>query len=233
MPGPMRLVLFDIDGTLVDCGPSVRRLFEGAMVEAFGTAGPIDAYDFSGRTDDEIVFTLTAAAGLSAGEAAERLPLMKRLYLERLEDGLDAAEMRVLPAVARLLDELAAREGVYLGLLTGNWRDGARIKLARVGLDGYFAFGAFGDDQPDRLGLPPVALERAAAVTGRRWRTEECLIVGDSPADVACARAHRIPALAVATGRTPSGQLAAAGPHWLVDDLVGQQSHPAFAPMTA
>ena len=228
----MRLVLFDIDGTLVDCGPSVRRLFEGAMLEVFGTAGPIDSYDFSGRTDDEILFALTAAAGLSSAEVGRGLPLMKRLYLDKLDDCLDPTEMRILPAVKALLDDLAGRADVCLGLLTGNWRDGARIKLARVGLDGYFGFGAFGDDQPDRLGLPPVALERAAAFVGRTWRKEECLIVGDSPADVACARAHDIPALAVATGRTPAEQLAAAGPHWLVDDLDGQWSHPAFAPMT-
>ncbi len=229
----MRLVLFDIDGTLVDCGPSVRRIFTGAMEEVFGTAGPIDGYDFSGRTDDEIVLALTAAAGLRTGDVRRRLPLMKGLYLERLGRLLDPSEMRVLPAVKALLDELAARADVCLGLLTGNWRDGARTKLGRVGLDGYFEFGAFGDGQPNRLGLPAVALDRAAAVTGRRWRKDECLIVGDSLADVACARANGIPSLAVATGRTPAEQLAAAGPRWLVEDLVGQWSHPAFAPMTA
>ena len=229
----MRLLLFDIDGTLVDCGPSVRRIFGGAMIEAFGTAGPIDSYDFSGRTDHEIVLALTSAAGLSEELVARRLPLMKRLYLDRLGRLLDPSEMRVLPAVTSLLDDLAARDDVCLGLLTGNWRDGARIKLSRVGLDGYFRCGAFGDDQPDRLGLPPVALERAAAVTGRTWRMADCLIIGDSPADVACARAHDIPALAVATGRTPADELAAAGPHWLVDDLVGQWCHPAFAPVNA
>jgi phosphoglycolate phosphatase-like HAD superfamily hydrolase len=229
----MRLVLFDIDGTLVDCGPSVRSLFAEAMVEAFGTAGPIDGYDFCGRTDDEIVFALTAAAGLTPEDVRQRLPLMKQLYLERLGDTLDLSEMRILPAVTGLLDELSTRTDVFIGLLTGNWRDGAQIKLTRVGLDRFFAFGAFGDDQPDRFGLPPVALERATAVTGRRWQAEECLIVGDSPADVACARAHGIPALAVATGRTSAEHLAAAGPHWLVDDLVGQGSHPAFTAVTA
>ena len=229
----MRLVLFDIDGTLLDCGPSVRPLFAGAMVDAFGTAGPIDGYDFSGRTDDEIVLALTGAAGLGAAEVEERLPRMKRIYFERLERFLDPAEMRVLPAVTELLDGLACRADVTLGLLTGNWREGARIKLSKAGLQSYFELGAFGDGQPDRLGLPPVALERAATVTGRSWRREQCLIVGDSPADVACARAHDIPALAVATGRTPAELLAAAGPRWLVDDLVGQWSHPAFAPESA
>ena len=229
----MRLVLFDIDGTLMDCGPAVRGLFGGAMVEAFGTAGPIDGYDFSGRTDHEIVLALTSAAGLPPGEVLERLPRMKRLYLDRLQRLLDPAEMRVLPAVRGLLDELASRDDVCLGLLTGNWRDGARIKLEKAGLAGYFRFGAFGDDQPDRLGLPPVALASAAELTGRTWRMSDCLIVGDSPADVACARAHDIPALAVATGRTPADELAAAGPRWLVDDLVGHGSHPAFAPVIA
>jgi phosphoglycolate phosphatase len=233
MNPPMRLVLFDIDGTLLECGPSVRRLFAGALEEVFGTAGPIDSYDFSGRTDDEIVLALTAAAGLPSRGVRQRLPLMKRLYLDRLAGQLDPAEVRILPAVTRLLDDLVARADVRCGLLTGNWREGAFIKLARAGLDGYFQFGAYGDDQPDRLGLPPVALQRAAVATGRDWRREECLIVGDSPADVACARAHDIPALAVATGRTPAELLAAAGPRWLVDDLIGQWSHPAFAPMTA
>jgi phosphoglycolate phosphatase len=229
----MRLVLFDIDGTLLDCGPSVRRLFGGAMTKIYGTAGPIDDYDFSGRTDDEILFALTAAAGLPAQVVRDRLPLLKRLYFERLARDLDPSEVRLLPAVGGLLETLADRVDVTLGLLTGNWREGARIKLARAGLGGYFGFGAFGDDQPNRLGLPAVALERATALTGHRWRRRECLIVGDSPADVACARAHDIPALAVATGRTPADLLAAAGPRWLVDDLVGQWSHPAFAPVTA
>lgn len=229
----MLLALFDIDGTLLDCGPAVRGLFGGAMLDAFGTAGPIDSYDFSGKTDDQIVFALTAAAGLPPAEVRRRLPRMKRLYLERLDAALDPAGMRILPAVEQLLDDLAARADVTLGLLTGNWREGARIKLDRAGLSGYFEFGAFGDGQPDRLGLPPVALERAAAATGRAWRREECLIIGDSPADVACARAHDIPALAVATGRTPAEVLAGSGPRWLVDDLIGQWDHPAFAPVTA
>ena len=97
---------------------------------------------------------------------------MKRIYVERLDRFLEPSEVRILPAVVELLEDLTGREDVTLGLLTGNWREGARVKLSKAGLEGYFELGAFGDDQPDRLGLPPVALERAAAFSGRPWRRD-------------------------------------------------------------
>ncbi len=230
----MRLVLFDIDGTLLDCGPQVRGLFGRSLEEVFGTAGPIDGYEFCGRTDLEIVLDLTAAAGIPLAAVRRGLPRMKALYLERLGRLLDAAEMRLLPAVGQILESLAARTDVCLGLITGNWRAGAGIKLARLGLDGYFACGAFGDGQPDRMELPLLAMRRAAAVTGREFRPADCLIVGDSPADVACARAHGIAALAVATGRTPAERLAAAGARWVLPCLTGGTvRHPAFGAASA
>jgi phosphoglycolate phosphatase-like HAD superfamily hydrolase len=103
--------------------------------------------------------------------------------------------------------------------LTGNWERGARAKLACFDLNRFFAFGAYGCDAVERTALPPVALARAARAAGRRFAPEQTLIVGDSVHDVACARAHGIPCLAVATGRTPAAALAAAGPDWLVPDL--------------
>ena len=139
--------------------------------------------------------------------------------------------MQVLPGIEELLAECAARRDVVLGLLTGNWHGGARIKLARFGLERYFAFGAFGEDGLERSELPPVALERAFEATGRRFAPHQTLIVGDSVRDVECARANGMPVLAVATGWTPAEVLARAGADRVVG-LAGRAStyFPDFMP---
>ncbi len=217
--GGKRLVLFDIDGTLLDCGPQVRPLFASALVEVYGTAGDLDGYDFAGRTDPRIVLDLMTAAGLPEREVRDKLPRMRELYVERLARALDRSGMRLLPAVADLLERLAARKDVTLALLTGNWEPGARAKLSRFDLNRFFSFGAFGCDGIDRTELPPVALERAELAMGHRFRPEETLIVGDSRFDVLCARSHGIPCLAVATGRTPAAALREAGADWVASDL--------------
>jgi phosphoglycolate phosphatase-like HAD superfamily hydrolase len=215
----MKLVLFDIDGTLVNCGPQVRPVFRDALVEVFGTAGAIDAYDFTGRTDPGIVLDLVRGAGVPDAVVRERLPRMRELYTGRLERALDRAGMRLLPGVVEILDRLSGREDVVVALLTGNWEPGAKAKLSRFDLNGYFQFGAFGCDGIDRSDLPPVALDRAERMMGRRFRPEEVLIVGDSIHDVSCAHANGIPCLAVETGRTPGETLRAAGADWVIPDL--------------
>jgi len=215
----MKLVLFDIDGTLLSCGPQVRPLFAGALMEVFGTTGAIDAYDFTGRTDPGIVLDLVRGAGVPDAVVREGLLRMRELYTGRLERSLDRAGMRLLPGVVEILERLSGREDVVLALLTGNWEPGAKAKLSRFGLEGYFPFGAFGCDGIERSDLPPVALDRAERATGRRFRPEEVLIVGDSIHDVSCAHAHGIPCLAVETGRTPGDTLRAVGADWVIPDL--------------
>ncbi len=215
----MKLVLFDIDGTLLVCGPQVRPLFASALVEVFGTAGEVDSFDFTGRTDPGIVLDLITGAGLPEALVRERLPRMRSLYTERLDRALDRRGMVLLPGVEEILERLAGRGDVVTALLTGNWEAGAKAKLSRFDLDRYFAFGAFGCDGVDRSELPPVALDRAERATGRRFRPEDVLIVGDSVHDVSCAHAHGIPCLAVGTGRTPEAVLQAAGAEWVVGDL--------------
>lgn len=216
---PERLLLFDIDGTLVDCGPQVRPLFAQALVEVFGTEGDVGRYNFAGRTDPRIVLDLMTAAGVPEPEVRRLLPEIRRIYLARLEGALDREGMRLLPGVEELLERQAARPDLALALLTGNWEPGARTKLSRFDLNRFFAFGAFGCDGTDRDELPPVALERAEARVGRRFQPEEALIIGDSLYDVGCARAHGIPCLAVATGRTSAEELRAAGADWVAGDL--------------
>jgi len=222
--GGTRLVLFDIDGTLLDCGPQVRPLFASALIEVYGRTGDVDGYDFAGRTDPRIVLDLMTGAGVPEGEVQEKLPRMRELYVERLARALDRERMRLHTGVVDLLERLAARKDVVLALLTGNWEPGARAKLARFDLNRFFIFGAFGCDAVDRSELPPVALERAERETGRRFRPEDVLIVGDSRLDVSCAQAHRIPCLAVATGRTPAEALRVAGADWVVADLCAAAS---------
>lgn len=226
MPGgsttaPVRLLLFDVDGTLVDCGRQPLGPFAAALVEVFGTAGDIEGYNFSGCTDPQAVFELMTGAGFPDAEVRARLPRMRDHYLPHLERTLDRARMRLLPGVAEALQRLAPRPDVELGLLTGNWEAGARTKLSRFDLNRFFPFGAFGGDGGGfrRSELPPIALARAAQRRGSPVAAAETLIIGDSLQDIACARANGIKVLAVATGKTPAAALADAGADWVVPEL--------------
>lgn len=214
------LVLFDIDGTLLRCGPQVRPLFVGALEAVFGSYSGLEDYDFGGKTDPRIALDLVQATGLSESEILSRLPEMRRQYLERLEEGLLRERMQLLPGVVDLLERLLRREDVTLGLLTGNWHGGAQIKLGRFDLNRFFPFGAFGDDAVDRRDLVPVALERARQSCGSCFAQERVLIVGDTVRDVDCAQAAGVASLAVATGFTKAEKLRAAGADWVFGDLV-------------
>lgn len=213
----MRLLLFDIDGTLLRCGRQVRVLFAEALVEVFGTEGDLDNYDFSGKTDPRIVRELMTAAGLPAEEVRAGLPQMREAYLARIEARL--GEVEVIPGVAEVLAALAGRRDVTLGLLTGNWERGAGAKLGRAGLADLFAFGAFGEDGEDRACLPPFALQRAREATGYPFEPADTLIIGDSVEDVRCALACSVPLLAVASGWTSPERLLAAGAERVVPRL--------------
>ena len=215
-----RLVLFDIDGTLLRCGPQVRPLFVGALEAVFGSYAGLEGYDFSGKTDPRIVLDLVQATGQSEDEILPRLPEMRRRYLERLESGLQEELMQLLPGVVELLERLLGREDLTLGLLTGNWQGGAYIKLGRFDLNRFCPFGAFGDDAVDRRDLVPVALARAEELCGTQFTPERVLVVGDTVLDVDCAQAAGVASLAVATGFTKAERLREAGADWVFGDLV-------------
>lgn len=213
------LILFDIDGTLLRCGPQVRPLFVGALRAVFGRHGDPEGYEFAGKTDPRIALDLLRAVGFGDDEILPRLPEVHRHYVQNLERGLRRDGMCLLPGVVELLERLVVRDDVVLGLLTGNWRRGAEVKLSRFDLGRFFPFGAFGDDAIDRRDLVPVALERAAAWSGRRFEADRTLIVGDTAFDVDCARAAGVPSLAVATGFAGTDHLRAAGADWVFSDL--------------
>ncbi len=219
LPCPQkRLVLFDIDGTLLRCGQQVGPIFLESMESVFGSRGAWQGFSFGGKTDPQIVTELLAGEGHVTASVVERLPEIMAIYFERLERELDQSKMILLPGVVWLLEALAGAS-VHVGLLTGNWERGARAKLERFDLNRYFSFGAFGDDGIARAELPPAALRRAHQTLGRTFDPEEVLVVGDTPNDVHCAHAHGIQCLAVATGMVSAETLRDAGADWVVASL--------------
>lgn len=213
-----RLVLFDIDGTLVADGPA-KDAFVTAMVETFGTAGGVERISFAGKTDPQIARELLSGTGLDRGTIERGLDDMWPRYLGYLEAWLVERPMRVLPGVAALLDALEGYGDVGVGLVTGNIEGGARLKLGSVGLWSRFHIGGYGSDHEERDELPAFALERARARWGRDIRPREAIVVGDTPRDVLCGRAGGIRTLAVATGSYARDELAAAGADHVIEDL--------------
>jgi phosphoglycolate phosphatase len=214
-----RLVLFDIDGTLLSASGVSARALEAALEETFGTAGPARGYDYSGKTDPQIVRELMRGAGFDDPVIDARRPLALERYRACLAEWIRPEHVRAKPGVLPLLEALGREPGVTLGLLTGNLEPCARLKLEPIGANRFFAFGAFGSDDEDRYRLAPVALARAREATGIAFEGREAVIVGDSVHDVLCGRGVGVRAVAVATGKTAASTLAEAGPDALLPDF--------------
>lgn len=213
-----RLVLFDIDGTLVQGGPA-KEAFHQAMVETFGMAGDIEVHDFSGKTDPQIARELLTGAGLDDREVDDGLPSLWAAYLRELEARLAATPVEILDGVAETLDALESEGDVALGLVTGNIADGARLKLTSAGLFERFRVGGYGSDHEVRNHLPSIAIARARETWGCEFDRRDVVIVGDTPRDVACARHEGVVAVAVATGRHAVADLEREGPDRVFRDL--------------
>ncbi len=215
-----RLVLFDIDGTLVMSGRIGSRAVKRAFHDLFGIEDATRGFFFDGKTDPGIFRELLARHGLAHRDTpAERARFFRR-YVEVLGDERSRAETgHVHPGILELLAALEALPSVAIGLLTGNIREGARIKLERFALWKRFGFGAFGDDAETRDELVPVALERARNARGVRFEPALTYVIGDSERDIQCARAGGAVAVAVATGGTPLDDLARREPDALFPDL--------------
>ena len=167
----MKLVLFDIDGTLITSRGAGRRAMRTAFERIFGTAGGIDHYDLRGRTDTRIVHEVMAAAGWEAARIKERLDDFFEAYLGGLVAEIgDGQGVVALPGVVALVEALAASDDVVVGLVTGNIEEGARIKLLPTGLWPHFRVGAYGSDHMDRRHLPPLAARRATRSWGASSR---------------------------------------------------------------
>jgi phosphoglycolate phosphatase-like HAD superfamily hydrolase len=221
----MRLVLFDIDGTLLREGVAPKIAFARALRETYATAGPVGTFRFAGMTDPECVTEIMRLAGVAEEVIRQRRDECLRRYVEHLEmemPNYDGA--RLFPGVRELLERLNKLDDVLVGLLTGNVLRGAQLKLRRWNLEPYFRFGAFGDDHENRSVLAAIALEKARALIGQSFSGAETTVVGDTPKDISCARAIGARAVAVATGQVTRQELAECSPDVLLDSFENHEA---------
>lgn len=217
----LRLVLFDIDGTILRTGGAGREAMEQALTQVFGTAGgPNHRYD--GKTDRQIVREVMRDEGLSDDEIERRMDEVLQLYVAELRERLEESprDVEIFPGVMPLIDAVDASPDSVLGLLTGNVERGAQLKLAAVGLAmERFRVNAFGSDSEVRGALPAIAHRRMCDVFGVELAGRDVVVIGDTPADIDCGRSLGARAIAVATGRYSVEQLREHEPFAVFQDL--------------
>jgi phosphoglycolate phosphatase-like HAD superfamily hydrolase len=244
-----RLILFDIDCTLVDAHGAGGRSMLRAIKDVYGVEGELGDYSFHGRTDPgiisdlaalwgagdqhathgraggatqpEVVQGVVAAPGTPADLVARRVHECIARYLELLREEVARASVETLPGIRELVTALAADRRALVGLLTGNVDEGARLKLEPTGLLPLFKVGAYGSDSALRADLPAVAVARAEALGGRRFAGKDVVVIGDTPADIECGASLGVTAVAVATGRHTVDDLAVHAPDHLFADFSG------------
>jgi phosphoglycolate phosphatase len=217
----MKLVLFDIDGTLLLSDGAGRRAIQRALREVFGTTGPLD-YHFDGKTDPQIVRELMRLAGRGDSYIDARMATLIERYVACLHEELRAPGHKAytLPGVPQLLDALEKQQDVILGLLTGNVERGAKAKLQAVGLDPRrFRVGAYGSDHEHRHELPAIVRQRTKRELSVDVSGDAMIVIGDTPADLTCGKALGAGAIGVATGRYSVEQLAEHAPIAVFADL--------------
>jgi phosphoglycolate phosphatase len=218
-----RLILWDIDGTLVSAGAAARVAFDLAVARVIGRAPGQHDVHMSGKTDPQIAMEILATMALSEREARETLPDVLRSLEIELERAIDVIRRDGLvhPGARELLTRLAAAPDVVQTVLTGNLAANARLKLGAFGLDRWvdLDIAATGDDHHDRTELVPVALEKASRRFGHPFEPADAWVIGDTPRDLECARAGGARCLLVATGRFCFDELSVLGSDALVSDL--------------
>ena len=217
----MRIVLFDIDGTLLRSGGIGRVAMEHALTKVFGASGSMD-YRYDGKTDRQIVRETMRLEGFTDDQIDAQMDDLLAAYVSALEAELATGQRSVLllDGVAELLDQLDREKQVVVGLLTGNIHQGARAKLSAAGIDlDRFRVTAFGSDHELRPELPAVAQRRASELLGVDIQGNKVIIVGDTPADIECGQAIGARAIGVATGRYSVEQLSKYNPYAVFETL--------------
>ncbi|HEX2059968.1 MAG TPA: HAD family hydrolase [Thermoanaerobaculia bacterium] len=214
----MRLVLFDIDGTLLTDRGASRDAFAEGLRAVYGYDRDLARYDFSGRTDPQITHMVLRDAGFSPEEIEAGMPRLWEVYLAALARNATPERVRVMPGIPALVAALHEHQDVVLALLTGNIEPGARLKLGGVSLNDYFPFGAFGSDSADRTQLPPIAVRRASEQFDLHFAGSDVVIIGDSIYDVRCGVPYEATTIAVASGKTPAETLRAENPTFFFEN---------------
>jgi phosphoglycolate phosphatase len=212
-----RFLLFDVDMTLIDSGGAGIAALNRTMEELFGIGEGFKNVKAAGKTDRQIVREALANHGFAVDSST--IKRFTDLYLIHLQGTLHNGKGHVKPGVFELLHRLEEDSEFLLGLLTGNLEEGARLKLGRFSLNRYFPVGAFGNDDEDRNGLLPIAVQRLGLTRGVSLDYRDCVVIGDTPLDVACAAAHGAPCIAVATGPYSVEVLAETGAALVLEDL--------------
>ena len=223
MKSDAKLILFDIDGTLVDTGGAGLMSLQVAFYAAFPEHQErvFPPLELGGATDNGLVMYLFDHFGLA--DLPQHRSRFFNSYIEQLSANLKRFSVegrgRVLPGVTAMLDELSRGDDHFLAILTGNMQAGAWVKLRHYEIAQHFSVGAFGDDHHDRNALGPIARERAVSVFGRDFLPVDIAVIGDTPKDIACARAFGARVIAVASGAATRAELEAMEPDVLLDDL--------------
>ncbi|HJR18000.1 MAG TPA: HAD family hydrolase [Gemmatimonadales bacterium] len=216
------LILFDIDGTILLTSGAGRRAIVGAISEQVGSSAALHQVRFDGKTDPQIIIELLDAAGYAGPHQPHRVERLCSRYVDLLQHELDqpTSKTTVMPGVVALLDRLERQDGVILGLLTGNMAQGAALKLRAAGLDpNRFRVGAYGSDSAHRAELPPIAARRAEPYFGRVPTGADVIIIGDTPADIACGACINARAIGVATGAYSLADLMSCSPYAAFETL--------------
>ncbi|MBS3999642.1 MAG: HAD hydrolase-like protein [Desulfobulbaceae bacterium] len=217
-----KLILFDIDGTILNFKHGIAKsLFADLISELFGKEVPDSAIpDFWGMTDLQILRIISQNIGVSYDETLKILPtIWSRIYIS-FEEHTTIENVKILPGVVELINDLHDNPDIQLGLITGNFFENAYLKLRAHNLDKFFPIGAFGSDSDDRNMLPPIAIKRANEFVGSQiFTSNNTLIIGDTPRDIDCAKAHNIAVLCVATGSMTFDELSLLNADFVLNDL--------------
>jgi phosphoglycolate phosphatase len=217
----MRLILFDIDGTLIDSGGAGTRSLNLAFKKMFSIEDAFHGISMAGKTDTQIMKEGSMKHGISTDG---NLGKVVDDYLRHLKEEINNDRKHIKPGVHEILKKLSFIKDAALGLLTGNLEPGARIKLEPFNLNQYFPSGAFGSDDEDRNNLLPIAIKKFEELVRKKIDIDECIIIGDTPRDVECAHIYGAICIGVATGPYSFDELIEAGADYVLKDLSDNHS---------